>query len=394
MQPRAHRICMLILLALSISSASAKTPDELWNLNSYELPNGQLDVAKLQHDYQKAKAKSPSAQTKATQKRTSLGPAAGAETSGVTALPSVLRTAVAQQPLKPSQLPLPPPPDTSFQLLLRKNFADVGLFSQPSTNAQAQGAQFSWSSDAIAKNTTWVGNGTIALPYSYFVEDIRNPFIGVTLAPYLTFNREISGINAQNAYVLTNGLSGEIGRKSDLFPWGADYVRGTGAVVEDNIHGTTVSHGAIEWLPTYTWLAGTLPLTYLNYNFTPELEAEYDNTNAPKKTIAFSGQQQSLRIGPMAKLWFKVVAPPGAFGDFLNSFYGTVTYHYWGETYSGRYNGWLDAELHYNLDPNGNLALAFSYQRGRTEDAGVDTNMYTVTLAAKACADLLNFKSC
>ena len=88
------------------------------------------------------------------------------------------------------------------------------------------------------------------------------------------------------------------------------------------------------------------------------------------------------------------VVPPAGVLDFLRNLYGTISYHWWDELYSGRTNGWLDAAVHYNLDPNGNVAVAFSYQHGRTEDTGTDTDVYKVTLTAKTCTDIFNMKSC
>jgi hypothetical protein len=365
---------LAVLIAISFV-VRANGAEGLWNLKAYERPDGSLDVQKLQRDYE-------------ARRQRAAAPDLPKEKASVKRLSSesrVVRTSAGQTFVQP--------PTTSLTFLLRKDFTDVGLFSDPIDNKSADGAQFAWSRDRIANVSTWTGNATAAVAYSYLIEDIRNPFIGVTIAPYVTVNREVSTVKSQDTNVATFGISGEIGRRNYFFRNGADYLRGSGAAVEDEIARTTIAHGSLEWLPTYMWIAGSVPGTYLNYNFTPELEAQYDSTTVSHQTLLFSGKQQALRVGPEAKLWLKVVAPTG-YWDFLNSLYGTISYHYWGELYSGRYNGWLDATLHYNLDPNGNIALAFSYQRGRTEDTGIDTNMYKVTLTAKTCVDVFNVKAC
>lgn len=367
-------IAYCLWVAVSIGSAKA---DDLWNLQRYELPNGQLDLKKLQQDYQAKKT-----QGVGQQQSSAKPPAKHSTTVG-----ALSQTAAAPKP------PAPPPPTTNFNFLLRKDFSDISLFSSPVDDKTADGAQFAWTQDQIAKVTTWTGTATAALAYTYFVEDIRNPFIGITIAPYLTVNREISTTAKQDVDTATFGLAGEVGRRSALFPNGSDYLRASGAAVDDELANTTVAHGALEWLPTYTWVAGTIPGTFLNYNFTPEIEADYDSTTVPNKTLLFSGKQESFRVGPEAKLWLKAVVPNGE-TSFWNSLYGSVSYHYWAELYSNRYDSWLDATLHYNLDPNGNVAVAFSYERGRTEDTGVDTNVYKVTLTAKTCVDLVDAKSC
>lgn len=371
------------LLAFTLLGTRALSAGELWDLKSYEMPNGKLDLQRLQRDYQN----NQNALTKKI---------AAPVTANVSAWRAIPPTAPVTTPLVSKAEISPPAPTTSLIFLLRKDFTDINLFSAPISNQSATGAQFSLTQDAIARNTTWMADGTAAVAYTYFVEDIRNPFIGVTVAPYVTAHRDIySATPSQNVDQVTSGISGEIGAKSPFFPNRSDYLRGSAAEMQDYIKATTVTHGQLEWLPTYTWVAGTIPGTFLNYNFTPELESQFDSTNAPGKTILFSGQKDSLRVGPMATLWFKLDPPGGALlPDYLKRFYGSVTYHWWEETYSRRTNNWLDASLHYNFDEPGHLAVAFSYQRGQTEDTGASTNVYQVTLTAKTCGDVLSGTSC
>lgn len=288
-----------------------------------------------------------------------------------------------------------PPPTTSLKFLLRKDFADIGLFAAPSPTKGADGAEFSLTQDRIANDTTWSADATAAVAYTYFVEDPRATLIGVTLAPYIKVNREIHSNKVDdNVDTKTFGISGEIGFRNRLFGRGSDYFRGRFAVVQDDARNSTIAHGTAEWLPTYLWDARTIPGTFINYNFTPELKVQYDSATESGKTLLFSGRQDALRIGPEASLRFKVVAPDGLLYDYLKRVVGSITYHWWTEAYSGRQDSWLDASLTYNLDEEGHIGLKFAYRNGRTEETGVQTDLYKITLTAKTCAELLTREQC
>jgi hypothetical protein len=68
---------------------------------------------------------------------------------------------------------------------------------------------------------------------------------------------------------------------------------------------------------------------------------------------------------------------------FFRHFFGTVSCHWAYETYSGRGLGLFQANLTYNIDDDGYFGLTSSYQRGRDEDTGVQTNLYKVALTGK-----------
>jgi hypothetical protein len=300
--------------------------------------------------------------------------------------PSVLR------PRPPGTIP--PPPDTSFTFFLRKDFEDIGLLGKPTPTAKAGGAEFTYTRDNIAKDTTFAGTGTVAVAYNYLNGDIYDRFIGISIAPYFSFNREIHSRKLDdNVDTKTLGIAGEIGFQNSIFD-GSDYVRGRTAAVSDDIVGSTNVSATVEWLPTYAWLAGTVPGTYLNFNFMPELKAQYDSTTAADKTLAFSGGREALRIGPEVNMLFKMSAPDGPFPDILRRFTGAVTYHWWTETYSSRTGSWLDTSLTYNLDEEGHIGLKASYKRGSSEETGAKFDLYKLSLSAKLCTEVFSKKSC
>jgi hypothetical protein len=308
------------------------------------------------------------------------------------ALAKASKAPKADKPFNPNTAP---EPTTSLKFILRKDFADVNLFAAPASNAAASGAEFSYTRDNIKKDTTWAGTGLVAVAYNYFVEDIHSPFIGWTIAPYVSFNREIhSNKVTDNVDTHTLGISGEVGWRNPIFPNKADYVRGRFAAVQDDILNSTNASGTLEWLPTYTWFAGGVPGTSVVYNFTPEGKVQYDSTTTKDKILMFSGRQEALRIGPEATLWLGIYNPSGTLPDYLTRFTANVTYHWWTELYSGRTDSWLDASLSYRLDEEGHLALKFGYRHGRSEDTGALFDLYKVTLAAKLCTDVFSKQSC
>lgn len=284
----------------------------------------------------------------------------------------------------------------SLRFYVRQNFEDINLFLAPKDTADAAGAEFSWTMDRVANDRTWSADVTTAVAYSYLNENIRDKFIGVAVAPYAKFTREIHSKNvASNVDVKIFGLSGEIGWKNELIGRGSDYLRGRASLKQDDIKDTAVYSSTVEWLPTWLWRDGTVPGTYLNYNFTPEVKVQYDKTIAAGKTQLFSDRAEAFRVGPQLSLWFKVVdMPSGVLSSVFDRTFGTVTYHWWKEAYSGRDDSWLDASLTHNLDNAGYLALKFAYRYGRNEDTGAKTDLFKISLSAKTCADLLTGVVC
>jgi len=296
-----------------------------------------------------------------------------------------------------ASIDLPPPaakPRTDFVWFVRKDLADVGLFSKPTPNAEAEGAELSWSRNNITRDTIWQVDGLFAVAYTYLNQDY-SPFIGVTIAPYLKVNRELhSALSAadNNADTITVGGSGEIG--FNMPKRGANYFRAHWSETEDHIANSRVSQVGLEWIPTYLRLHREIPGTYLTYNLNPELRVDYDRRSDGLTPIGFSGLNESLRIGPQAKFLVRATDFGQTLPDWaqpLLSFRGSVTYHWWTEVYSGKTGSWLDASLGYNLDRSGNVALAFSYKKGRNEESAKLTDLFKISLNVKTCAAFFGF---
>lgn len=287
-----------------------------------------------------------------------------------------------------------PEPTTSLKFILRKDFEDIRLFSNIVPNADAEGAEFSVTRDNIKRDTTWSADALAALAYIYTVENIHSTFMGFAIAPYVRINREIhSTLIDNNVDTTAFGLSGEVGFRNRLFG-SSDHLRGRMAVVRDGLTSAEMVHATGEWIPYYLSRFGTIPGTFINYNFIPEVKAQYDSTTASGKIIQFSGRSESLRVGPEATVRFKMVAPDGPLYDYLRRLTGKITYHWWTELYSGRQDSWLDTSLTFNVDPEGFIGLKASYRRGRSEETGAQTDLYKLGLTAKVCADVLSMETC
>lgn len=293
-------------------------------------------------------------------------------------------------------------PSRHLRLYLRQDFEDVGIFSAPkqTSSDEAVGAEFSWTRDRIKDNTTWAGQAMVAAAYSYVVEDIYStaPVIGFAIGPYFGFTRELHSRNvADNVNVMKFGFSSELGLQNLLFEGTRDYFRMKVAGVQDEIKNSSGLRGTFSWFPVWLAKPGHIGIggVGIQYNWTPQLLVQFDEIIENGKTIAFSDQSRALRIGPQAVLWFKMSAPNNPMLEWLFArTSGRIVYHWWGETYSGRSNGWLDAALTHNLDRDGNVALKFSYRRGRNEDTGARTDLFKISLSAKTCTDLYSTDPC
>jgi hypothetical protein len=380
-----RKVTGALLLAASVCPISVHACEfnemKSCNLTEYASPSEFEALKQYLRDFKKKRERRRAGPDRAPPK-----PSLGAMAKSTKAPP------VAETPFNPN---VAPEPTTSLKFFLRKDFADVSLFASPQPDAAASGAEFSFARDNIAKDSTWAGSGLVAVAYSYLVEDISSPFVGWTIAPYASFNREIhSSKISDNVDTSTLGISGEVGWRNPVFTKGKDYVRARFSAVRDEVLNSTNASGTLEWLPTYAWFAGTIPGTLLVYNFTPEGMVQYDSTTTAGKTLLFSGRQESLRVGPEAVLWMSVYDPAGQLPDFLHRVTANITYHWWTELYSGRNDSWLDASMTYRLDEEGHLGLKFAYNRGRKEETGAPFDLYKVTLAAKLCTDVFSKTSC
>lgn len=370
------------LAALSVlaSVAHAAPSAELVDLSCYRRgPDGEPNWAALKADYQRGTLRSGCAAN------------GGAPVARAAAVPPA-QAAVPMPTKTPVVVQTPAPvPTTSFQVLLRKDFSDVGLFSRPTPNSKAEGASISWSHDRIANDRIWAIDGLVAVYYSYMTNDYDSPLVGVAIGPYVKADKQFhSNPKVNDTDVVTFGGSGEIGIHNALGLRGVDYFRARWALTDDNVANRRTDQITGEWMPTYLRSNAQIPGTLLRYNFRPSLKVQYDQVGNGKLS-PFSGEQRALRIGPEATLLLGAIdvpTDPESWFALLANVSGKVTYHWWTETYSGRQSSWLTSSLTYNLDRSGNLGLTFSYRNGLNEETGKKTDLFKISLNAKLCQEL------
>ncbi len=256
-----------------------------------------------------------------------------------------------------------PPPEKKdgVHVLIRRNFADLWLFDDPTAPSMAQGAGFSYLHDTIADDDTWSVQGMVAVPFT-FGGDSYGPVVGASVAPYVQLDWRNHTGDAADTEVITGGLSGEIGFGS---PGGANFFRTRLGVTRDEIADTTAMNVVGEWLPVYDGVCVGFPCSIpgmpIIFRFDPELVVNYSDAFDSGEDLAFSGRSNSLLIGPELSLVFKAFGAPI---PLLNNLSGKVTYSWNQEVYSGHDYDYFSASTTYNLDPTGHIGLTLEYANG------------------------------
>jgi len=267
-----------------------------------------------------------------------------------------------------------------IHVLVRKNFADLWLFDDPTAPNMAEGAEFSFVRDAIADDDTWSVQGMVAVPYT-FGGDRYGPVLGASIAPYIELNRQTHTGGGDETNVLTGGASGEIG--FDSFG-GANFFRVRLGATRDAVADTTAMNVVGEWLPVYDSICVGYPCAVpglpIIFRFSPEMVVNYSNAFDSKEALPFSGKSESLLVGPEFTLVFKAF---GAQIPFLNNLSGKITYRWNQEVYSGDAYDYFSASTTYNLDPDGHLGLTLGYERGRQPLTTERIDQVTLALTGK-----------
>jgi hypothetical protein len=272
--------------------------------------------------------------------------------------------------------------------LLRHDWNDIGIIAGkqcPDTVDKATGAKISFTNDRVANNEIWSVYGTAALIYNSITGNTANQITpyDTSAGAYVTVNRLTNSSTSQaknNADTLAYGGVGELGFATST---GADYFQVRGGGVQDNIKGTTAAHIAGEWLPVYYPLHIHEPFTLVDNlaaRFDPAFLVQYDRATGNNQLLGFNNRPEALRIGPQLAL--KVFMLPGA-PDFLSRFTGSVSYQWAYEAYSDIQLNWFTTSISYNIDAAGHIGLTGSYMRGRDENTGALTNVYTIGLSGK-----------
>jgi hypothetical protein len=262
-----------------------------------------------------------------------------------------------------------------------------------STSA-AKGASLSFTQDYVANNRIWAAQGMAAAVFSD-CSNLKNLYEGrnagvaeTSIALYAqvnsSYNSNAKLASKNNLDTNTAGLSGELVYQA--LDGNLHVFRLTPNVTQDGIKNTTAVAVMGQYVPAFISLPGVWHPEWIfdnsiAYQFNPTLDVQYASTTDRKKPLLFSGQLQSLRIGP--ELALTVTPFPGEGNSFLNRIGITELFHPWYEAYSGHGSYWWANTIKYNLDDNGNFALALSYNRGLDENSGGMTNQYLLSLNGK-----------
>jgi len=287
-----------------------------------------------------------------------------------------------------------PPPNTKnvspcagLHFILRNDWSDLGYLGCPQDVKKAKGASIAFTQDYVANNKNWAAQGMAAAIYSditAYTPGVTGGLFDRSFAIYAQANSSYnssSKLGSKNLDTRTFGLSGELGWAStngDL-----QFLRVSPSIVQDAIKGTTAVAAMGEYIPAVGifWDVRGLFGGSLNYQIDPIIKLQYASTTDPKNPLAFSERPQSLRIGPELTL---LVQPFAQGGDLLQRFGMMVTYHPWYEAYSNQVTSyWWSNSLTYRIDDNGNLGLAFSYNRGLDENSGAPIDQFIASINGK-----------
>jgi hypothetical protein len=288
-------------------------------------------------------------------------------------------------------------PSTSVSFMLRNDWSDLGVLGAclgggGVGTSQAKGASVSFTDNYVANNRIWAAQAMGAAVLSNCDLSLRpkpgggdSGFVERSVAVYAQVNSSYNSnatLASKNSDTRTAGLSGEI---AYLHSGDYDVVRLTPNVVQDAIKGTTAVAVMGQYLPVWVSRPGIWHTTYIldgnvSYQFDPTFDVQYASTTNAKNPLAFSGKDQSLRLGPELTL---IVAPFAGSNDPLSRIGINETFHPWYEAYSSGTSYWWANSIFYNITDNGNVAVAFSYNRGLDENSGTMTNQYVLSLTGK-----------
>jgi hypothetical protein len=305
----------------------------------------------------------------------------------------------------------PSTPTGPLSYMVRSSWSDAGLLGSPcfqpppsadkSSNgppgnvsaSQAKGASASFTRDYAGNNKIWAAQAMGAVVYT----DCANAnniypvpgggssgFVERSIAAYAQvnsdYNSNVTFAKKNNVDTRTAGLSGEV-----MYLSGGNYnvFRFTPNVVFDNIKGTTVVAAELQYIPILLPIHGwwsSYSIGTATFQFDPTLDLQYASATGHSAPLKFSGKDQSLRLGPELTFFIK---PLDLAGNFLSNLGFTETFHPWYEAYSGRGSYWWANSVFYNITPDGNFAIALSYNRGLDENSGTMTNQYIASLTGK-----------
>lgn len=284
------------------------------------------------------------------------------------------------------------------RLVLRETFSDIKVFSD--SNSETRGANFSYANNREAHNGIWTAKGVVALPVTWTGTNLPttafNPSLaGFALAPFAKFDRVANTNNKiakkDDVDVLTYGGSGEIAIGNVFDAASTHHFSGRIANVT-SFDGDRRSWNAVAEYQPYTGFDQGLNLSapspfiipYWNIVIDPKLRLHYAEKEGHEKDPLFDERDKVLRAGSSVKVAiYSDQGPNTPIPPWLQRALFTLEYSWLQDVRTHKtYEHW-NAGVAFALDDKGDVAITFSYEKGRIEDTAQLIDLAKVGLSVK-----------
>jgi hypothetical protein len=277
--------------------------------------------------------------------------------------------------------------ESGWKFFLRGSAENIGAFDCPKDLKSASGAQFGYSRDNEAMNTSWSAKGVAALAYAWRnTNSYATPYVaGMAFSPWVSFNRVTDSkqsLKSKEVDLLSYGATGEIAIGELL--GGVQYFRGKEQLNSD-FEGTAKSWSTTaEWQPVTALFSSSNRLgPYLLWEIDPIARGIYTSRRNGSTDPIFTNSDEVFRVGSIIALNISLVPDISGVPKWLQSSSFNTSYEWLRNTNSGETYRLYNATLYFAIDPTSNLGLQVNYQRGELEETGQKVDLLTAGLAAK-----------
>ena len=300
-------------------------------------------------------------------------------------------------PIVSSTEPSQPASPTGWYFLLRDSPEDISIFGRPKDFKSASGAQFAYSWDGVADNTSWSAKGIATLVYNWQNSTgpatAGAPYVaGFAVAPWVNFNRVTESavaLASKRVDVLSLGGTGEIALANTLGT-GTQYLRAKPAYNTD-FEGRPHSWSqTLEWQPLWqpagpgVAISAPNPLgTYLTWEIDPILRFEYFEAAGKSTDPIFANGKTVSRVGPVLALTIAPLQNDLIVPHWLQTASFNASYQWFTDINGKRNYHLLNTSVNLPVDPQGHFGLKISYQNGQVEQTAQPIQQVMAGLSAK-----------
>jgi hypothetical protein len=295
-------------------------------------------------------------------------------------------------PIVAPTTPSPPSCGPGWQFLLRGTAEDIGVFACPKDFKTASGAQFSYSWDGVADNTSWAAQGIATVVYNWQnmagPATAGSPYVaGFAIAPWMSFNRlteSAASLAKMQVDVLSFGGTGEVAFANVLDA--AQYLRAKPAYNTDFEGHPHSWSQTLEWQPVSNDLGISVPNplgSMLTYEIDPILRYQYSQAIAKSTDPIFASGNSVSRVGPVLALTIAPLQNDIIVPHWLQAASFTASYEWLSNVYRTKNYRLLNTALNLPIDSQGHLAMKVSYQDGQIEETAQNVQKVMVGISAK-----------